>query len=262
MPSLFKSLFSGVPLGCLVIGGGLSALTGGVWWAVLGLLAAGAIVAPKHLSRRSQALEQVAAIRGAVDQGRLADLRQLSTSLTAIQGVPGAEHQALQLRDQFDGANAKYLNFRELLASKFDPNEITFGRYMKSAEQVYLSMLDGIQSAATMLNGLRAIDLDQIRAQVRMLKRKEAPSDAEARELETLESRLEIREQELERIRELLSTNEQALTTLTLAGAALTTLKTEDGRTALDADTAMRELEELAGRAERYSLEHARSDPS
>ena len=255
MSGFLKSVFSGVPLSCLIIGGGLAVLTGGLWWAVLGVLAAGAIVAPKHLSRRARILDQVAAAHGALDQRRLADLRGLSTTLTAIQGVPGAEQQALQLRDQFDGANAKFLNYRALLGAKFDPNELTFGRYMKSAEQVYLSMLDEIQNAATMLTGLRAIDLDQIRAQVRVLKRKASPTDAEVKELETLENRLALREEELRHIRELLSTNEQSLTTLTLAGTALTKLKTEDGRTALDSDTAMRELEELAARAEQYSLD-------
>lgn len=254
MQNYLKSLFKGIPLGCLLVGGGLAAVTGTLGWLALGVLGAAALSAPRHLSRRNRMLDRVAAVTGVVNRQKLEDLRQLSAKVSGVQGVPGAEQYGLQLRDQFDGANAKYLNFRELLGSKFDAGEMTFGRYVKSAEQVYLSLLDGVQSGATIVSSLRAIDLDQIRAQVRTLKRVEAPSDAQVKELATLEHRMELRESELESLRELLSTNEQSLTTLTVAGTALTKLQTEEGRTALDSDTAMRELEDLASRAERYSL--------
>lgn len=258
MTSLLRALFRGVPLGCLVFGGAFTILMGSVWWAALGLVAAGAIVIPKHLSGRSRELQRVASVSGALDPRRLADLTNLSDAIASVQGISGAEQYALQLREQFEGANAKYLTFRELLSAKFDPGEITFGRYLKSAEHLYFSVLDEAQNAATSLAGLQTIDLDLVRARTRALKRVRAPSDAEVKELEALETRLELREKELGHIRELLSTNEQSLTTLALAGTALTRLQTEDGRTALDADTAMQELEELASRTNRYSLAHTR----
>jgi hypothetical protein len=250
MGGFLKSMFSGIPLGCVVVGAGLSVLLGSFWWGFLGLFAAAGIAAPRHLSSSRKLLSKVAA----GNAKRLEDLNSLSSEISSVQGVPGAEQFALQVRDQFDGANGKYVNFRTLLSSKFAPTELTFARYMKSADQVHLSMLDGIQNATTILTGLRTIDIDQIRAQVRQLKRADAPDDAQVKELQTLEHRLQLREDELASLRELLSTNEQSMTTLTMAGTALTKLQTSANRTALDADTAMRELEELAERAQNYSI--------
>lgn len=245
-----KALLGKLPLSCIGVGVVLAVFTGGFWWVLVGACAAGASVTPQLLSTRRRTIAKVAG----KDAKRLEDLEKLDSDIQGVQGIPGAEQYGMQLREQFDGVNTKYLSFRDLLATKFNPSELTFGRYLKSAEQVYLSTLDEIQRAAVMLSGLRAVDLDQIRARVRMLKRIESPSEAEAEELAAFEQRLEVRERELESVRGLLSSNEKALTTMTLAGTTLAQLQTEDGRTALDSDTAMRELEELASRSERYSL--------
>ena len=246
-----RALFGKVPLACVGAGIVLALATGGVGWVLVGVAAALGAVAPQWLSRRARLMRRVA--KG--DQARLSDLRSLAAGVGGCQGIPGAEDVGLQIRDQFDNANAKFMSFRELLGSKFDPGELTYGRYLKSADQVYRAILDDVQRVTTMLGGLKAMDVEQIQARLRILKRLDGPSDAETSERDALEQRLALREQEMEGIRALIASNERALTTLALAGTNLSQLETQAGRAALDADTAMKELEALAQRAERYALD-------
>jgi hypothetical protein len=261
MPRFLKVLLTGVPLGVLLAGAAAGLVFQSGLWLGLGVIGAFAAGAPKLLSRRDRLLEQVAAPSGALDRARLADLERTARDLRAVQGIPGAEQPGIQLAEQFDNVNAKLVAFRELLASKFDPGELTHGRYLRSAEQVQLAVLDEIQEAVTLLKGRGAVDIDRIRAQVRILERKGAPSEAQAQELETLRERLALREQDLERVRGLLATTERSLTTLTLAGSSLAAVQTTEGRSAICSASSMRELEELAERASRYAVAGSAAAP-
>ncbi|MCH9675904.1 MAG: hypothetical protein K0U93_30990 [Gammaproteobacteria bacterium] len=239
----------------IAVGALLGFLIGSFSVFVLGVLIAAGYAAMKASSSQTHWIESVSRYAGVKDVRRVEDLRALASTLSAAGRTPGAEQLGIQAHEQFDNVGKKYAAFRELLDQKFNVSEVTHGRYAKSADQVFLATLDNLDKVSSMLKGIGAIDIDQLRAQVRALKRQDALSDAQGRELATLEERLNIRETELESVRDLLSDNEAALTQMTLASAEMAKLETESGRAALDSHDAMKQLEALATRLDRYSVD-------
>ncbi|MEM7253882.1 MAG: hypothetical protein AAF493_20885 [Pseudomonadota bacterium] len=221
----------------------------------LGVLGAFAVAAIRANSSQSQWVDRVSSYAGVIDSNRARDIQQLSEALKSVRGTPGIEQLGLQLNDQLQSAGKSYASFHELLDQKFSVNEVTHGRYAKSADQVFLAVLDDLQKGGAMMKGLGAIDVDTVRAQLRMLERKEAPDEAQARELETLRERIQIHEDGVSKVRALMSSNEEALTKLTLAGAEMAKLETEAGRSELGTDDAIKQLEVLAERLDRYSVD-------
>ena len=254
MAGFTKELFTKGPL--IVVGSGLAlwALTGFTTLAVLGALGAGAYAGAKAFSPKARLLEQASAACDAVDVKSLEDLRG---TLHRMKRTGGLERVGIQATEQFDRANEKFVSFRDVLGQRFSTGEMTYGRYLRSAEQVYLAVLDDLRKAGTMLEAIASVDEDYVQGQLRPLKRKDEPSDAERRQIETLEERLELRKSDLEKVTVLLSSNEKALTHLVSASSSLAGISTAEGLAQAGADKAMAELEDLAKRAERYSLEQS-----
>lgn len=182
-------------------------------------------------------------------------LERVRADLEGVAAKPGLERVASRALEQLDLAHAKFLDFESMLASRFNPTELTHGRYLGSGEQVYLSVLDGLGRARTALSAAASVDADYLRAGLRRLRRLESPSPDELRELSSLEEREQAREAQLARAGAALAANEEALTRLTGATSALADIETHRGFADLDADEAMQELESLAQRAHRYSAE-------
>jgi hypothetical protein len=63
--------------------------------------------------------------------------------------LPGAEDYVTQGIDQFHDIQEKIENFRDVLGKKLNSGEMTFSRYLGSAEQVYLSVLDNLEKIGT-----------------------------------------------------------------------------------------------------------------
>ncbi len=61
------------------------------------------------------------------------------------------------LRDKID-------NLAEVLKRRLNAGELTYGRYLAMAEQVYLSALDNLNEAAVALRSVSTIDSDYIEA--------------------------------------------------------------------------------------------------
>ncbi len=165
--------------------------------------------------------------------------------------LPGAEEYVSQGISQFQDIREKIDNFREVLGKKLNPHEVTFGRYLGSAEQLYLSVLDNLDKMATILESISTIDLSYIEERLRALQKLKSPAPTDVEERETLLERRSLRDDKLQEINVLLTENEQAMTEIEKATVSLVAITRS--RAAVDMETARKQLEELASRAQQYA---------
>lgn len=146
--------------------------------------------------------------------------------------------------------NHAYQNFQEILGQKFSPQELTYGRYLGIAEQVFLASLDNLERVCLALKSVSTVDAAELQERIAEL---EKENDTGAREeMATLRQRLKLREEQTGLAEKLLLQNEKALTELDHVTAKVATVVTEKGRAELDLERAMEELRRLAERAEKY----------
>ncbi len=189
-----------------------------------------------YLRRAHQALERET-------QRKLDHLREELEELGIAQGV-----------EQLDRFKGKLETLKRLLGQKLERTELTYGRYLGIAEQVYLSAVDNLHQASQARRAMTAIDPRYIERRIRELHESEdmSRSDNQA-ELASLEERRELRAVQERRISELLSQNETAMTQLDQTSAAIASIRTAPGHTRVDLETAMSDLAEMVARAHKYS---------
>jgi len=151
---------------------------------------------------------------------------------------------------QLPRLGAKFQNFTEILESKLDKTEMTYGRYLGLAEQVYLGALDNLQEVASMTKSLSSMDADYIHVRLKELARDKS-SDAREEEA-TLHERLDLLKKTQDDIQDLISDNESAMTSLDKTTTELARIKTRKGQANVDLEVAMKELEIMASRAQLY----------
>lgn len=152
---------------------------------------------------------------------------------------------------QFERFSEKIRAFEEMLGEKLGENEITHARFLGIAEQVYLSAVDNLRAVVFAARSAKTIDAGYIGARISTLEhgKKAAQQD----ELQSLREQLRLHSDHHARIDAALSQNEQALARLDAALAAVSQMKTESGRAAVDMETAMQELSRIAQRARDYT---------
>ena len=85
-------------------------------------------------------------------------IKSLQENLEGCTAIKGAEQHARQGAEQFKRMQEKYQNVRELLEQKLSSGELAFGRFIGAAEQVYLSTLDNLKQAVTIMRSAGSID--------------------------------------------------------------------------------------------------------
>jgi hypothetical protein len=165
--------------------------------------------------------------------------------------LPGAEDYVEQACSQFQDIQDKIVNFRDVLGKKLNPREVTFSRYLGSAEQVYLSVLDNLDKMASILESISTIDVAYVEERLQALKKLKTPAPADEEERKTLIERRTLRDDKLQEVNVLLTENEQAITEIEKATVSLVAITRS--RAAVDMDTARKQLEELASRAKQYA---------
>ena len=173
---------------------------------------------------------------------KLEQLRQELGELGLPQGV-----------DQLDMFDRKLQNLKAVLGRKLDAGELTYGRYLGIAEQVYLSAVDNLHEAALGLRAVHTIDLDYIDQRLKQL----GDRAEHAAERDALAARRDLYAEHRAAVAERLSQNEAAMTQMDRTAAAIAGIKTAPGRAHLDLETAMRELQQLAERAHTYSIQES-----
>lgn len=180
---------------------------------------------------------------------------KLSKSLKEIIPPPGTEELVQQAKAQFPMLNSKFDGFRALLADKFAPTEITYGRYLGSGEQLYLSVLDQLNHVVSLFKSIDSSDMAYAKRRIDSLKKNpEILSPDDRDELVALEKRVSIVNQCLKDIDVILSRNEEALTALELAKASIASIQTSKGQASAQLPDTIKDLEDLAQRAKQYAI--------
>lgn len=254
MSPLLKALLRPGP--GITVGVGVAAAF--IGWPILGGLVVLSGVGVAYATSRgpqaqlTQALNEMGIV---LDESTRMQLTALVPALKSAQTQSGSEQIGMQAYEQVQSITRNFLSYRSILRQRFDPTELTHSRYLAAGEQVFLAALDDLQRVSAQLQGLATVDVDQMRAQLRILERLENPRPSEERERDTLRERMALREEETETLKGLLANNEQALTQLSAAHAALARVQTTQGLAKLESTAAMKELEILSERAERYQVE-------
>lgn len=170
-----------------------------------------------------------------------------------------------RLADDFDelgfakgGAQLRLLrnkleSLTQVLKRRLDTGEMTYGRYLGMAQEVYGSALDNLHEVAVALRSVSSIDMDYVQSHLDELGRVGIRSTDQEREFKALEERRNLLETTGKRVAQLMAQNASALTVIDQTSVALAATRTEQGHAKLDAETAMAELEQLAGRAGKYA---------
>jgi hypothetical protein len=177
-------------------------------------------------------------------------LENLRRSLTQAQRIAGAESSVEQGLEQFERMRAKFDKLSSLLAAKFSQGELSYGRFLGAAEQVYLGGLDNLQRVAALLESVGGIDLTYIDKRLANLDKPD--SEADRKEREALVRRQRLRSEQLARIDELLAGNEEALTALEETMVAVAAMSTNTALAKGDFETAIAQLQQVAARARHY----------
>jgi hypothetical protein len=172
-------------------------------------------------------------------------LKILTSDFQELEFEQGSAQLRL-LRDKLD-------NLAEVLKRRLNAGELTYGRYLGMAEQVYLSALDNLQESAVALRSVSTIDPDYIQGRLAELRKTGKPTGDQEREYTALQNRSDLFQKQRQRVDRLIAQNEAALTVLDKTATALAETKMAKGHAAMDAEAAMAELELLAKRTGRYA---------
>jgi hypothetical protein len=170
------------------------------------------------------------------------ELSQLAQELEALDDTrPAYQLNAVQeKRDSLVG----------VLNSRLEAGEITYARYLSSAQRVYLAALENLREVAVAEQSVSAIDDDYIGRRLEDLVDQEGA--AAITERTSLEDRRSLREMQEKKVASLLAQNETAMTVLDRTATALADASI--GRKPQGAQAAMKDLQEMADRAGKYAV--------
>ena len=172
-----------------------------------------------------------------------AELASLSADLQALDDTQPAE--------QLEALQQKRESLVKVLTRRLDAGELTYSRYLATAQQVCNATLQNLHEVAVAYESISTIDESYIERRMAELVSDDSDQESKARELDTLSQRLELRTSQRRKIARLLAQNESALTALDRTTTALADVPI--GKRPEDADSAMEALEELAARASQYA---------
>jgi hypothetical protein len=166
----------------------------------------------------------------------------------------GLQRDLAKLRDhrgaeQLENLTAKFQLVSRRLRERFDPSEVTFVRYVGTAEQVYLGALDNLRAIVEVNQSLETMNRERLAK-----RRDELFRGGQESESQVIHERVEMFDRYQERIHELLSANEAAITRLSQVLEALVNLNTGQSLAREPLDQAMEELSRLARRTGEYGV--------
>lgn len=169
------------------------------------------------------------------------EMARLEEELAALDDTrPAHQLQAIQeKRDSLVG----------VLNRRLEAGEMTYARYLSTAQQVYLAALDNLHEVAVAEQSISAIDDDYIAQRLDDLVGQE--DQAALSERSSLEDRRALLDSQEKKIADLLAQNESAMTVLDRTATALADAPI--GRQPQDAQAAMEALQEMADRASKYA---------
>jgi hypothetical protein len=169
-------------------------------------------------------------------------LSQLAEELEALDDTrPAYQLKAIQeKRDSLVG----------VLNSRLEAGEMTYARYLSSAQHVYLATIENLHEVAVAEQSVSAIDDDYIDERLEELA--DQKGETATTERTSLEDRRSLRKTQEKKVAGLLAQNETAMTVLDRTATALADANI--GRKPQDAEAAMKALQEMADRAGKYAV--------
>ena len=152
---------------------------------------------------------------------------------------------------QLQAIQEKRDNLVEMLDRRLEAGELTYSRYLSTAQQVYLAVLGNLHEVAVAKGSVSTIDPVYIDQRLTELHGKEGESAVA--EVASLQDRMALRQSQDAKVADLLGQNESAMTLIDRTSAALADAPI--GRTPHDAEAAMEALGELADRARKYATD-------
>ena len=171
-------------------------------------------------------------------------LDALRADLKSVRSQQGME-QLQQLGEKLE-------TVQSVLKSRLNAGELTFGRYIGTAEQVYLNGIDHLSEVQVSLTSVATIDQERIDRRLAKLNRDPRLGEAQAREMTSLKARKSLSERQLEKVSHLMADNEELLTALDNVATSLADAKIGKGQATMTADEALNELSRLADSANKY----------
>lgn len=219
---------------------------------VLALAVIGVVAVLATVIRMANRLTEQGAGRSDTPSDAVKQQKRALSRLQYLESIdPAMAEKALAQFEQNEDRAAK---FRAVLASKFEPGELTYQRYLAAAEQLHLAVFDNLSDVSVMLSNLDSLAVREARKELAVLERFAELTEDEVRTASGLRERLAIAERTEAEVRSRLAYNETALTELDRVNLALSSIKTSKSTSNIDLETTMTELRELAERAKKYSL--------
>ncbi|PCK08704.1 MAG: hypothetical protein COA42_07690 [Alteromonadaceae bacterium] len=213
---------------------GLSVLGG------LGLLASAGFVLAKNLFGRSKSmLSIVEQVRKEVMKKRIDIAGSVKDNLSNFSDQKGLI--------QLEQLQAKFAAFESVLALQFDRDELTFKRFLTTAEQLYFGSIDNLRRLAMQRHSISAIDIVNIESRL-------ASVDISSEEKSTFEKRKIIYDNANKSMESIYSINEQAMTKLDELTNKLGSIQTRSGVADVRLETAMKEILHLISRTDEYDI--------
>ena len=236
------------PLAIGLLGGLSAALLGTSLLPVLvgGGVGLSAWILDNTLRREHHANDYVNRLHESLVRRTQASLASLEAELEEVGETDGY--------DQLQRLRQKYAAFEGLLRRKLNPGELTFGRYLGMAEQLYLGGLDNLNTIADIRRSLNAINAAHIEQRTDSITSDGIIDETEQQEMAALTRRKALLEQQSSHVISLLALNESAMTKLDEVMASIATLNLGDRRASMDIEQAMLELEELTRRSVDYEV--------
>lgn len=236
--------------GAVGILGGAAALLLGPSTLLLALMAGGISIAGLALStnfgfrREYFANNYIKQLYQDMEKERHQRKDQLKIALKEVNSKEGLS--------QFSRLSEKFSAFEAMLGEKLQPGELTYGRYLGMAEQVYLAALDNLSSMVHAVKSMNVINTDYVNQRIQELNSQKSGPETDE-EIESLKDRLELKQKQQKKVQSLLSQNEKAMTKMDLTIASIADMRTEEARASMDIEAAMNELQRLAHKAKDYS---------
>jgi hypothetical protein len=180
-----------------------------------------------------------------------APLAELRRSLQESAAASSLGEPLRRAERQLTNVQELFQAFDHTLAARLSRTELTFERYRRPAESLYVGALDNLHAVATTARRLAGIDAAHAQARLQALRRGEGDEHARV-EREALEERLRLHAEGMARIAALLAFNERASTALAAVTSALDQLETSRERAFDDLEKLVAELEILSQQTSRY----------
>lgn len=197
------------------------------------------------LLRRVLANRHIANLNKLVAQHKEKILKSIVKELSEYLNDIELNNYADQGIEQFNRIQSKYKKFKTILQDKYDTRELSYKRFLGSAEQLSFAGLDNLKRISNSLQIISNIDMNYISKRMKYLNDKNFLEQADIDEKETLQNRESLRFEELKKVNVLLTENEKSMTALDESMIALNNVPNKTERSEIDTETAQRELDEL-----------------